>query len=204
MVENSNESDASKYGYEDADAAVPASKFSRAPRRSSMKTEGRPRRASIQFGGEIEVTLPGESLPVTRRTSIEFVTKPEVQEVKPQEATHNLWMQQEEYDTIGKNNSKIVSKVEQGTDKHFCLRGLEGMMSTSTQEKYRKDARDSVAEEQSHQRKQGIFDEERISENYKYASLQSKLVAAERGETDNAEIETYLRSTRKMMRRMSM
>jgi hypothetical protein len=213
----STANESSKYGYEDADASASAERqrlgygdagdFVRTPRRSSLKQPGRPRRASIQFGGEIEVRLPGQCGTFKRRTSIDFCDKPTVvvQEIPPENEPNNTipWMDQAEYDVIQKNNAKIVKNVERGTDKKFCLRGLEGMLSTSNLEIDRKDAVESVMEEQTTQRQYGQYDEDRISEQYRYSTMNNKWEAGERAQQDNAEVEGYLKSTRKMMRRLS-
>jgi hypothetical protein len=196
--------DASKYGYEDPDAAQAERErlgYGDAGNsvRSSMKKEGRSRRASIQFGGEIEVRIPSQSDPVKRRLSIDFTDRPE--EIKPE--TEKKWMEKDEYEVIKKNNTKIVRAVERGTDKHFNIRGLEGMMSTSTQGDDRKAAAKTVLEEQSLQRDDGHFDEKRIMERYRMASLQNKIEAADRAEQDRADVEAYYKSTRRMMRRGS-
>jgi hypothetical protein len=199
------DADASKYGYEDADAAQKERErlgYGDAVNcvKSSMKKEGRSRRASIQFGAEIEVRLPSQSDPVKRRLSIEFTDRPE--EIKP--VPEKKWMEKDEYEKIKKRNTKIVKAVERGTDKNFHMRGLEGMMSGSTQGDDRKAAAKTVMEEQKLQRTGGHYDDERMMERYRMASLQNKIEAADRAEQDTAEVEAYLHSTRRMMRRGSM
>lgn len=67
----------------------------------------------------------------------------------------------------------------------------------------RRESLNAVLKEQNSQRSLGVYDEERISEGYKFVCLESKLEAADRAETDKADVDIYLRSTRKMLRRMS-
>jgi hypothetical protein len=202
----------SKYGYEDPDeaASIRNRPALRTARRSSMKQEGgagvptRRRRASIQFVGEIEVHLPGESEPVKRRTSIDFCDTPTVEESPSLRGdSKTMWIQPTDYDAISKNNAKIVKHVERGTKKNFCLRGLEGMMAKSKHKKNRATAKAAVIEEQTNQRQEGVFDAGRISESYRMMALQSKLEAAERAETDNAEVQAYVGQARKIWKRRS-
>jgi hypothetical protein len=211
-----------KYGYEDPDAGQnkvshgEAGGFlrtgtgtgSRQARRSSMKQEGAPRtrrRASIQTVGMIEVRLPGRSDPVLRRTSIDFM------EASPGEVPSTVedpkeiperWMSTDDYKKIEHDNHKIVRAIEKGTDKHFCTRGLENQLEKEG-DRIKEDAHQAVWEEQLRQKKEGTFDEAKLMEKYRMATIQSKIGAVERAEQDNAEIEAYLKSTRKMMRRMS-
>ena len=67
----------------------------------------------------------------------------------------------------------------------------------------RRESLNAVLQEQTSQRSLGVYDEERISEDYRFVCLDSKLQAADRAETDKADVDIYLRSTRKMLRRMS-
>ena len=184
-----------------------AGNYVRMPRRSSLKQPGAPRRASIQFGGEIEVRLPGQDRPVKRRSSIDFSNKVEEhtlsnEDYDPKES----WLQPDEYKVIEKTNHKVVRKVEQGKAEGFnlCLRGLEGMWTASNQTNYRNQAKMMVLEEQKKQVETGeYYNPEKLAEQYQFTTIQSKLEAVERAETDEAEIEAYLRSTRRMLRRMS-
>ena len=75
----------SSVGYRDrrADNHFVQKSILRAPRRSSMKQKGLPRRASIQFTGEIEVNIPGAERPIKRRTSITFRDSVNVLNVPP-------------------------------------------------------------------------------------------------------------------------
>lgn len=216
-----------KYGYEDPDDAGQnidkvcdkvshgeAGGFLRSPgprqaRRSSMKQEGAPRtrrRASIQTVGMIEVSLPGRSDPVLRRTSIDFMeaTSTEVPSTveNPTEELPERWMSTDDYKKIEHDNHKIVRAIEKGTDKHFCTRGLENQLEKEG-DRMKEDSHQAVWEEQLRQKKEGTYDEAKLMEKYRMATIQSKIGAVERAEQDNAEIEAYLKSTRKMMRRMS-
>ncbi len=208
MTPKPSNEDADKYGYEDPDAAYQhkvldhghAGGFLRTARRSSMKQEGARRRASIQTVGTIEIRLPGHSEPVQRRTSIDFNEKWNV-EVPTTVADPNdlseRWMAPEEYDKIEKDNHKIVKAIEKGTDKNFCTRGLEGRLTPCTE--LRDEAKQVVWDEQQRQKQEGSFDESKISDKYRMVVLQAKIDAVERAEQDNADIESYLKSTRKMI-----
>lgn len=209
---------AHKYGYEDPDAAYhrkvavdhgKAGGFLRQGRRSSMKQEGSQRRASIHTVGMIEVRLPGHSNPIKRRTSIEFVepwnveVQPETNYYNDGEEIPNQWLSPEEYEKIEKDNHKIVRAIEKGTDKHFCTRGLEGKLTPSL-ERVKQESRQIVWEEQQRQKKSGVYyDDGTLSEKYRLAVIQAKIEAVERAEQDKADIESYMKSTRRMMRRTS-
>jgi len=208
-----SDTDSIKYGYEDPDVVIASNHdnadghrpHGRTPRRSSMKQEGRPRRASIQLGGEMEYELPGH-VKVKRRTSIDF--NHEDYPIERLSTSGNvefkeLWLQRDEYDVIAKSNMKIVKAIEKGTDKNFHFRGLEGMMNAKAHDQTVGEAKQCVLAEQNSQREFGTFDEERVMESYKFATLQSKLDAVERGQSDQAEIEVELKKHRKMMRRLS-
>lgn len=156
---------------------------------------------------------PGRS--ARRRTSVGFLgTVEEIPAPPPPSSSNNNnnsdlpsdanpqqgdeWIREEELNKIRKDNAKIIKYTETGaTDKKFCLRGLEGMLSTSTQEMERRAARQVVLEEQRLQREQGIVDADRISERYRMIAMQSKFEAAERAETDSGDIEGYVRKERK-------
>jgi hypothetical protein len=207
--------DEAKYGY--ADGAAPSGFGSatsrRTPRRSSMKQSGRPRRASIQLCGEVENVLPsshGEK--VRRRTSITFNGAVKVKTVAPVKAlTHEpeaLWFQDEEFDRMKQKCFEIVDKVDQGLTggKKYCVRGLE-KLSDSKREKVlgrKYDAWNSVLDEQDQQRQSGEFDDGHMANVCKFSTLQNQKEAEERARQDAAEIENYLRTTRRQCRRLSM
>jgi hypothetical protein len=227
----SNTDDAALYGYEDPDEVHHQRKQQehhihqalygdesgrmRQPRRSSMKHEEkdanstRPRRrASIHAGvAIIEVRLPGQSQPVLRRSSIDFMEHPTAVPPASNDNTATWvgerWMSPEEYDKIAHDNQKIVRALEKGTDKNFCTRGLEDQLDPHGIERIRKEAKQTVWEEQQRQKMAGIFDENQIMENYRMAAVQAKFEAADRAQQDSADIETYVKKTREMIRRMS-
>ena len=206
---------ANKYGYEDPDAAAPQQTnhgdsggfLRRQPRRSSMKSgdSTQRRRASIQTVGTIEVYLPGRSGPIKRRTSIDFSETCTFQPPPPNTDPNDMsdrWMTTEEYEKIEKDNNKIVRAIGKGTDKNFCTRGLENRFVAEA-DRPRQESHQAVWEEQLRQKEDGTFDESRLSEKYHLTAIQSKIQAVERAEQDNADIESYLKSTRRMMRRVS-
>jgi hypothetical protein len=210
--------DTEKYGYEDPDEVA----RQRNPhlrsyggstggqvRRSSMKQQGAPRRrASINLVGTVEVHLPGRSKPVLRRTSVEFrdVKRPEQESPRTStvsdEAESGHWMTSEEYEKIAHDNLKIVRAIEKGTEKQFCTRGLEDRLGhAGNTERSRLEAKQAVWDEQRRQQEAGIYDEVRIMENYRMATVQSKLAAIDRADGDRAEVEKYVKKVRQPRRR---
>jgi hypothetical protein len=206
--------DTAKYGYEDASPSPSSGNPTRVNRRSSMKQAGRPRRASIQFGGEIEVQLPGNEMPVKRRTSITFKENIRVRQVaRVHELTHEpeaLWFQNHEYKEIKENMRNTVRKTQQGVvlgDRRYCTRGLENFMTQEAAQMTREKkcmAWDSVLKEQDLQRDQGVFDDEYMANRYKYNTAKCQQDAANRASRDAADVENYLKSTRGICRRVSM
>jgi hypothetical protein len=203
--------DRAKYGYGDTTAAPEESHpNTRTPRRSSMKQSGRPRRASIQFGGEIEVSLPGEGMPVRRRTSIVFHDQVKIKNVTPvSELTDEpkaLWFQNEEYSQIKQKIKCLVYKSEEGTlgDRKYCLRGLERMLASDVAREKKYKALDSVLVEQDLQRRQGIYDDDYMSKLYKFTTSKCQREANNRANDDAMEIENYLKNARQRCRRLSM
>jgi hypothetical protein len=178
-----------------------------------MKQTDCRRRASIQFGGEIEVHLSDKKQAGTRRASITFAETVTIKDVTPvsqlTDQPEALWFQAEEYDRIRKKSRAVADRVKDGLiigEGKFCIRGLEKlMMSNSYEVRQRKLLSwGSVLNEQDLQRKDGLFDDDDIRNIYNLATLESKQEAAERAKQDAAEIENYLRSTRTMCRRLSM
>lgn len=178
--------DNSKYCYEDPDtwADLADRKLNhsdllvKVPRRSSLKQNGAPRRVSIFRGDEIEMTLPGKDAPITRRRSIEFCETTYVEEYKSCEDPFDIiWFNKDEYDDMRSNNKKIVKCVERGTDKNFCVRGLESLMDDGQQLR-RRTSIDTVLSEQKAQRDAGVFDDAKISESYRRMSMESQAQAA--------------------------
>jgi hypothetical protein len=66
------------------------------------------------------------------------------------------------------------------------------------------EAWDTVLDEQCRQEDEEIFCDETIANSYMLASIETKMVAAQRAKEDELAIEEYTRSTRLMMRRLSM
>ncbi|CAJ1920882.1 unnamed protein product [Cylindrotheca closterium] len=203
--------DKAKYCYEDPDTwsyladrkLKNADLLIKIPRRSSIKQNGAPRRVSISRGVEIQINLPGKGDPITRRRSIEFSETNSIEEYKScEDPFDNIWFNKDEYDDIRSSNRKIVKCVERGTDKNFCVRGLESMMD-DVQQVRRRNSIDAVLTEQEAQRDSGVYDEEKLSESYRRTSMASQAQAAGRAETDTADIQLYLQSALMLLRRMS-
>ena len=175
-----------------------------------MKQGGCPRRASIQFGGEIEVSLP-EGRKIKRRTSITFSEQADVRSVPAaKELAHDprsLWIQREEMDRIKTEAMLIANNAHNGPQEaKYCLRGLEKYIGSAKGEisSVKTEAWHSVLDEQLLQRSSGQYDDHMISSVYKYATLETQVAAHERAFKDAKEIETYLATTRKACRRLSM
>jgi hypothetical protein len=206
--------DDNKTKYGDRDALCKMSYFpSQAPpRRSSiMKQGGSWRRASIQFGGEIEVDLSDKNRAVKIRASITFDETVTIKEVTPvsqlTDQPEALWFQAEEYNRIRKKSYAVADRVKDGRvigERKLCVRGLERLMVSHAYERRRRKllSWDSVLNEQDLQRKDGFFDDDYIRNVYNLTTLVSKQEAAEWAKQDAAEIENYLRSTRKMCLRL--
>jgi hypothetical protein len=200
------------YGYEDPDEAYNNNNRHRqqnqpaAPRRSSLKAStsycdeayyGVPSKRRASIGGAVVVAAANppqnDTTKPLRRRSIGF--KDQVDEIQPPKVVADDndivstedWMGPQDYDTIQKNNLKIVKHVEKGTSKVLCTRGLEGFLSTSKQSQERSQALKSVICEQNRQRKKGIYDPNAIAERYRQVNLDCKLEAAERATLDEAD-----------------
>ena len=175
-------------------------------------SSGPRRRASIGYTGEIEVKLPGQDEPVKRKTSISFDEKVRVKCVKPvskmADRPEELWFQDNEYDRMKKKSFEIVDRVELGMTggKNYCTRGLEKLMQKNQvaimNKKY--DAWDAVLNEQYSQRESGTFDDVNIANVLRFKTMNSQREANLRAQEDAEEIEKYVRTTRRMMRSMSM
>ena len=184
----------------------------RVPRKSSMKQCGVPRRASIGYSGEIEIQLPGRRDSVTRRTSITIAeNKNEVREVEPTPSltTEPLWFQAEEYDMINQKALLLTQLAQSGNHKilaenDLCTRGLESHIDCDAVFEQQYLAWKSVFLEQYHQRHTHQFCDETVSKIYHLAGNASRERAVHRARQDTVEAEKYTRSTRIMMRRLSM
>jgi hypothetical protein len=231
--ENSRKDAADQYGYGDDsptqdiskyeyDEAPPTPKTRRStpiithavPRRSSLKMGGLPRRASIQFGGgeETQVYLPCHRQTVQKRNSITFNESVYVRNVAPisslTDEPEALWIQNDEYREMKQKMKRLANLVDTGSTggRNYCVRGLEGLMKSNAQPRMntKDQAWDSVLDEQCRQEDQEIFDDETLANSYKLTSIGTKMVAAQRAKEDELAIEEYTRSTRLMMRRLSM
>ncbi|KAL3906423.1 MAG: hypothetical protein SGILL_009278, partial [Bacillariaceae sp.] len=197
------------YGYGDAAPSPRA----RAPRRSSMKGSSPSRRASIGPCGEpMTLRLPGNQQPVRRRRSITFNNEVKVKKVEPARSLtpdpEALWFQDDEYDMIKEktvaliHRASIADETEKG--RKLCTRGLEKWMTPERTEVKKRQAWDNVLNEQYLQQQDGEFDEEHLAMMYKYSTTRSQVEASKRAQKDAQEIESYLASTRRYNRRMSM
>jgi hypothetical protein len=204
-----------------------------ASRRSSLKGSANSvgtlrRRASIGQtggGGEIEVELPGQSQPVRRRRSITFNQGVVLRNVLPTKSLTDkpelLWFQDDEMDRIKREIANLVqekaryaethdacdSSVESGADEEVageCTRGLERMLEPERTKVKKFQAWDTVMNEQYLQRQEGEFDDESLAKMYGLAARRSQREAQRRASKDEEEIKAYLRSTRRMCRRLSM
>lgn len=188
----------------------------RAPRRSSMKQEGKPRRSSIGFTGEIEVKLPGQPRTVRRRRSISFDNDNIlVQEIEPVTELNpdkkEMWFQDEEYDVMQQKARMMGEFVMMGGEemakkRNIETRGLEKLYDYAQVEETQQLAYRSVFLEQGFQREEGEYNEEVVSCLYKVASMQSQAKAVARAKGDEEAIEEYTRETRRRerIRRSSM
>ncbi|KAL3930684.1 MAG: hypothetical protein SGBAC_011656 [Bacillariaceae sp.] len=184
----------------------------RTPRRSSMKQEGKPRRSSIGYKGEIDVMLPGQAQPTRRRRSISF-DQDDIFEVQPvteiNPDTKEMWFQDEEYDAMQTKAQMTSEFVRMGGEamakkKNIETRGLEKMYDYERVEENQQLAYRSVFMEQGFQREEGEFNDEVVSCLYRVASVQSQARAIARANADEADIEEYTRETRRRIRRSSM
>jgi hypothetical protein len=200
-----------KYGYGDDVEETAAPTFEKARRRSSLKQAGSSRRSSIGYTGEVTVMLPGRSEPLRRRTSIAFNDYDEVKTVEPVSSLTNepekLWYQSEEYDLIKKRIFKLLDLAASAhPDDKICMRGLESHLAEEKQKLKEEQhlAWYAVFLEQYEQRNEGVFDDEIVSKLYELSTVDSKMLAMQRGRQDAADIESYTKKTRLMMRRLSM
>lgn len=196
------------YDYEEAAPAPRTSVTFRMPRRSSLKTAG-PRRASISYSGEMTLRLPtGQT--TRRKTSITFNDDEQVQDIEPVtdlvDDPNRLWFQKEEYTHIREKIYAIIASAKNGESDSrttwLCTRGLEPLMGGSNPGD-RREAYESVIEEQKMQKLRGKYDDEYIRTIYQFHTVDAQVIANERAQNDAAAVENYLRVTRKMCRRLS-
>ena len=220
-----------------ASTTAHCSPTTKTPRRSSMKqtssynengvcttsTSKPQRRASIQFTGEVEVSLPNTNKVVKRRTSISFDTEVTVRTMRPMKdmvkcsetdpnaALQQLWFQPNEYSALKERAYQLVDMVESNNPNQIplgkkpCIRGLEGMMTQNSKNKQhrRNCAYDIVFDEQDYQQCDGYYDENKIGELYSHTTKSSSYDAIQRAKQDELDIQNYMKSTRKYCRRLS-
>jgi hypothetical protein len=199
------------YGYGDA-APTPrtnAASNTVVSRRSSLKSGGR-RRASISYSGEISLKLPSGEM-TKRRTSVSFKDDADVKDIEPVadmvDNPRRLWFQEEEYSHIRSKIDRVLEGARNGekesTTSWLCTRGLETLMGRGISYYERKEAYQSVLEEQDIQKAQGKHDDEHLRTMYSFHTMDSQFLATEKAENDAKEVEQYLKITRKMCRRLS-
>jgi len=181
------------------------------PRRSSLKKEGKPRRASIGYTGEMTLLLPNGQ-EKKKRTSISFVdeTDNQIKEVKPihemVDDNNRLWFQAEEYLHIKEEIYRVVkqsqSQQQQINNITTCTRGLESYKNRNVEDA-RREASSQVIEEYMLQKARGEYDDEIIRQMYTFHTIDCEVEAAERGQNDEKSIQTYMKDTRNQLRRMS-
>lgn len=202
------------YGYEYA-TPTPRSEVSagRAPRRSSLAGDHKPRerRASIGYTGEMTLVLPtGETK--QKRSSISFAENADVKEVEPVASMvdnpRTLWFQAAEYEHILDKVQDLVEQAKatprgkKGRESWICTRGLENIISSRYLEE-RAEATATVLEENRMQKSHKNYDDQYLRNMYRFHSADSQHRAEEMAKKDHKEVEEYLSLTRKMCRRMS-
>ncbi|CAJ1945215.1 unnamed protein product [Cylindrotheca closterium] len=184
----------------------------RTPRRSSLKQEGKPRRSSIGYKGEIDVMLPGKSRPTRRRRSISF-DQDNIFDIEPVTDMNpdkkEMWFQDEEYDVMQQKAEMTSQFVMMGGEamakkKNIETRGLEKLYDYENVAENQQMAYRSVFLEQGFQREEGEYNDEVVSCLYRVASMKSQANALARANADEADIEEYTRETRRRIRRSSM
>lgn len=204
------------------------------PRRSSLshkdKNQRSHRRASIGYTGEMTLTLPNRKT-IKKRRSITFdddnnLTHPidNITTDDPDadnEILNNkrqLWFRQEEYRHIERNIRNLVTSSKGNSnnskdrptwidnDEEESIRGLETILDSSIAVE-RQAAIQSVLDDQRRQRQAGYFDEQELSMEYQFLSMDAQQIASDRAKRDAQEIKGYMAKTKqvhkKMMRRMS-
>ena len=187
-------------------------------RRSSFRQEGSSRRNSISLeqGQLVEITLPpskkGEGhRRVLRRTSLSFKETAKVAIIRPAKSLSckaDLWFQESEMKLFRKQVNALVQLTDNGLDsesgKKYCMRGLERLMQPHAALRQRGAAWDAVLNEQSLQKKLGLFNEEDMANLYKFSTMISRHEAVKRAQEDAKEAAKYLESARRRCRHMSM
>ena len=170
------------------------------------------RRASIGYGGEITVSLPGKEQPVSRPRFVNFCEELQTRDITPLHQLapkESLWFQKDEFKTIRNTRYEIAKMVRKGKT-GFCTRGLENLVGTTGKD-HTDPSHDaiskslkSVMKEQTFQRDRGYFDADYVAKIYSYTTEQAALDAARRAQRDFEEIHDdygevarYLERTRK-------
>jgi len=202
------------YGYEDAAPDTAVRNSSKSTLNQSMDPYGyelhnpstpqtRPRRSSMKGSNT------GRRLP-RRRHSISFEEEVKINKVVPiaelVKDKGDMWLQGEDYYNIINKVNTIVERTASGKGPKFCTRGLESMIqrSAGVEDEARKEAWDTVLDEQEIQVTTGHYDEEMLSRKYRRCSNQSRMEAFQRGMQDENNVFRYLEDTRSYCRRMSM
>lgn len=191
------------YGYEEAS---PSTTSRPTPRRSSLKTSGLPRRASISYTGEVEVKLRDNTI-VKRRTSISFTDHDDVREVEPArslaERPDALWTTDLDYRRSREEARHLINAVKRfphrPVSSDACVRGLECHLRD---DKTHAMSRNLVLNVQRNQRTVGLVCDETLGKVYGHLTAESAARAAARGEADHAEVKQEHRLTKRLMNRM--
>lgn len=208
-----NEEDLYDYG----DGAPTTHKKSNAtPRRSSLSHDSSEerrgaRRASIGYTGEMTLVLPSGETKL-KRTSISFADRTDVKEVEPVASLvdnpNRLWFHATEYEHIKERIYEMIDEAKKhnrsGAERPtwVCLRGLEPILDQRLAGE-RKEAADTLLDEQKAMKRQGNFDQDYLRDMYMFHSVDAQVQAEERAESDAKEVQEYLKITRRMCRRMS-
>ena len=170
------------------------------------------RRSMGPCGETMTLRLPGNQQPVRRRRSITFNNEVTVKKVEPARSLtpdpEGLWFQDDEYDMIKEKTVALIHRASVNGDsengRKLCTRGLEKWMTPERTEVKKRQAWDNVLNEQYLQQQDGEYDEETLATMYKFSTTRSQVEASKRAQKDAKEIESYLASTRRYARRMSM
>ena len=194
------------YGYEEATPRAGGA-AARASRRSSLKTTGRPRRASISYTGEVEVKLRDNTI-VRRRTSISFTDRDDVKEVESAkslaEQPDALWTTDLDYFRSKEEAKHLIHTMRRSPPNKpvpadLCVRGLEYHLQDS---KTHTMSRNLVLNVQKNQKMVGLVCDETLSKVYSHLTAESAARAAALGASDYAEVKQEHRLTKRLMNRM--
>lgn len=147
------------------------------PKKSGLKkSDMSPKKAlpPRSVSAEFEVHLPCRRDLLRRQRSLSFREYAEVAQIEPAtslaERPDDLWLQEEELETIKRRNSKLINKIktlqqagESTVKKRYCARGLERLINPNPTIMKRIQGRDAVLNEQDVQRSEGVFEEDIIA-----------------------------------------